>query len=403
MLRYSKKNSLFGAFIFSFVIVAAVSAFFLPAVNSTATMLSSNTPQSDSIYEGGVPTANAGDLEKLKQEEARLASMLASIRQQKLSVLRSRPLTIGIIGFGRFGQFIAQSFTKYGNVVGTSRSDYTDIANEIGAKYVPLSNLEGFVMDHELDVIVVAVSIVSFEDTIKDLVPHLKKKMQLKGKDACPLIVDVLSVKEHARDIMLKHLPEECDILSSHPMFGPDSARNGWQGHTFVYERTRIDKMLLDPSQMNRVDSDANFLDTKGVTHNLHENSESHIEGMDRVERFLSIWEEEGCKMIPMSCKEHDEFTANSQFITHLMGRILGAQGLQATPVDTKGFQNVLRLIETTHSDSFDLFFGLYKYNRNSMDTIVKLKESMDQIIAKLLQKEGKSDTTLPGAKQSCL
>ena len=37
--------------------------------------------------------------------------------------------------------------------------------------------------------------------------------------------------------------------------------------------------------------------------------------------------------MVSMSCKEHDSFTANSQFITHLMGRILGAQGLQATPV----------------------------------------------------------------------
>ena len=47
----------------------------------------------------------------------------------------------------------------------------------------------------------------------------------------------------------------------------------------------------------------------------------------------ISIWEEEGCNMVSMSCKEHDSFTANSQFITHLMGRILGAQGLQATPV----------------------------------------------------------------------
>ena len=37
--------------------------------------------------------------------------------------------------------------------------------------------------------------------------------------------------------------------------------------------------------------------------------------------------------MVSMSCSEHDGFTANSQFITHLMGRILGAQGLKATPV----------------------------------------------------------------------
>ena len=72
---------------------------------------------------------------------------------------------------------------------------------------------------------------------------------------------------------------------------------------------------------------------------------------------LTSIWEEEGCNMVSMSCKEHDEFTANSQFITHLMGRILGTQGLSATPIDTKGFQNVLKLGETTNADSFDLFF----------------------------------------------
>ena len=88
--------------------------------------------------------------------------------------------------------------------------------------------------------------------------------------------------------------------------------------------------------------------------------------------------------MISMSCKSHDEFTANSQFITHLMGRILGGQGLQATPIDTKGFQSVLKLIETTGADSFDLFYGLYKYNSNSRETISRLKESMEEVVGKL-------------------
>ena len=246
-----------------------------------------------SIPQSAEPTA--GELEKLKEEEDRLASMLASIRQQKLSVLRSRPLTIGIIGFGRFGAFIGKSFSKYGNVIGTSRSDYTKIANEMGAKYIPLSDLESFVMEDDLEVIVVAVSIVSFEDTAKDLVPHLKKRFEMKG--SCPLIVDVLSVKEHARDILLEHLPEECDILCTHPMFGPDSAKHGWQGQTFVYERTRIDKLLLDPSkdrrhhhrlsQADTYDSDVDLMDDQGVSHNVHENSDAHIEGMDRMERFL--------------------------------------------------------------------------------------------------------------------
>eukprot|EP00579_Thalassiosira_antarctica_P015654 CAMPEP_0201929416 /NCGR_PEP_ID=MMETSP0903-20130614/22971_1 /ASSEMBLY_ACC=CAM_ASM_000552 /TAXON_ID=420261 /ORGANISM="Thalassiosira antarctica, Strain CCMP982" /LENGTH=370 /DNA_ID=CAMNT_0048468183 /DNA_START=192 /DNA_END=1304 /DNA_ORIENTATION=+ len=370
--------------------------------------MASNVPQS-----AIEPTA--GELERLKQEEARLSSMLASIRQQKLSVLRSRPLTVGIIGFGTFGQFIGQKFTKYGNVVGTSRSDYTQIASDMGAKYIPLSDLESFVMEDELDVIVVAVSILSFEDTVKDLAPHLKKRIAAKGAGSCPLIVDVLSVKEHARNIFLKYLPEECDVLCTHPMFGPESAKHGWHGQTFVYERTRIDKVLLNPNTRKSVyrrkiqiqvedsdDSESEFFDQKGVSHGVLENSASHIEGMDRIERFLSIWEEEGCNMVSMSCKDHDEFTASSQFITHLTGRILGAQGLKATPIDTKGFQNVLKLVENTHADSFDLFYGLYKFNRNSMEIIDKLRGAMDDVVGQLLEKEGKNSASLD-VKKSCL
>ena len=80
-------------------------------------------------------------------------------------------------------------------------------------------------VEEDLDVIVIATSIVSFEETVKDLVPHLRKRMEIKGKDSCPLIVDVASVKEHPRNILLDNLPEECDICCTHPMFGPDSGK----------------------------------------------------------------------------------------------------------------------------------------------------------------------------------
>ncbi|KAL7532344.1 hypothetical protein ACHAXR_004571 [Thalassiosira sp. AJA248-18] len=339
--------------------------------------------------EGISPPSAAGDLEKLKQEEARLASMLASVRQQKLAVLRSRPLNIGVVGFGRFGQFISKSFIKYGNVIGTSRTNYTQIAIDIGAKFIPLSDLESFVVEEDLDVIVLAVSIVSFEETVKDLVPHLQKRMEIKGEYSSPLIVDVASVKEHPREILLKHLPDKCDVLCTHPMFGPDSAKLSWQGQTFVYEKTRINGVLLDPvveEEQNDLEGDA----SKDVYYDIGDNDcESHVEGMDRIERFLSIWEEEGCKMTPLSCEDHDAYAANSQFITHLMGRILGAQGLTKTPIDTKGFQSVLKLIENTNADSFDLFYGLYKYNRAAPYTIGRLRGALDDVVGDLLQRDG--------------
>jgi len=364
-----------------------------------------------------------GKLEKLKQREAELSRLLSAIRQDKLELLRERPLTIGIIGFGRFGQFIARTFSKHGKVVVTSRSDYTDIANGMGVTYTSMSDMEAF-LAQDLDVIVLAVSIVSFEDTVKSLVPHLKRQIAKSAGSTsvykAPLIVDVLSVKEHPRKILLDLLPKECDVMCTHPMFGPDSGKNGWHGLNFVFERTRLDGMVLDPSwQVSRLhrrrlsggsqaleirqeqdseseDSSSGVLvDSRGEPHSLHEHSEAHIEGMDRMERFLSIWEEEGCRMVPLSCHDHDAYAANSQFITHLMGRILGAQGLSPTPIDTKGFESVLKLIGSTTADSFDLFYGLYKYNQNSLDTITSLQCAMDDVVKKLKQMEAE-DTKAP-------
>ena len=338
-----------------------------------------------------------GRLEELKQEEAELARKLADVRCEKLSALRAKPLTIGVVGFGRFGQFIAKTLSKHGKIVVTSRSDYTDVANDMGADYVPLSDPQSF-LDQNLDVIIVATSIVSFDSTIKTLAPQLEEYISKSKTNKGPLIVDVLSVKEHARDILLEQLPKECDILCTHPMFGPDSGKNGWHNLNFVYEKTRVDQLVSDPDNkfdfendrafVNDRISDEDISDSLIYSNHKNQNNEdkySYTEAMDRIERFLSIWEEEGCRMVPLSCKSHDEYAANSQFITHLMGRILGAQGLSKTPIDTKGFESVLKLIDSTTADSFDLFYGLYKFNKkNAMSIIQQLQGAMEDVVDNL-------------------
>ena len=40
--------------------------------------------------------------------------------------------------------------------------------------------------------------------------------------------------------------------------------------------------------------------------------------------------------MVDMSCEEHDRQAASTQFITHTVGRVLGAMELQPTPIDTR-------------------------------------------------------------------
>ena len=122
--------------------------------------------------------------------------------------------------------------------------------------------------------------------------------------------------------------------------------------------------------------------------------------------------------MVEMSCEEHDQLAASTQFITHTVGRMLGAMQarrggpgpyapahpwpparlplrrqtraaaawpaarrpaaclthtppprpalpppqLQATPIDTKGFQSLLSLVDNTANDSFDLYYGLFMW-----------------------------------------
>ncbi len=365
---------------------------------SSTTPMTTHHSRHTKLYLSTEDGAQAGKLEALKQKEAELAAQLAAVRREKLDAIRARPLTIGVVGFGRFGQFIAKTFANYGRVVVTSRSDYTENAKSMGAKYIPLDDPAAFLAEG-LDVIVVSVSILSFKDTIKALAPHLRESIN-KQREALgvgqaiastplhgPLVVDVLSVKEHARKVMLEHLPPECDILCTHPMFGPDSGKDGWFNLNFVYEKTRINEVLLDPrvpDRHNAQTDEETFVDQSGNLHALHENSWAFVEGMDRMERFLSIWEEEGCRMVSLPCREHDAYAANSQFITHLVGRVLGSQGLAETPIDTSGFQSVLRLVDSTTADSFDLFYGLYKYNQNSLETIRQLQTAMDDVVKNL-------------------
>jgi prephenate dehydrogenase len=113
------------------------------------------------------------------------------------------------------------------------------------------------------------------------------------------------------------------------------------------------------------------------------------ISDSKRCANFLRIWESERCKMIEMTSEQHDEYAANSQFITHLTGRILWQQNLVPTPIDTKGFETVLNLVENTCKDSFDLFFGLYFYNSYASDQLKKIREALANVERQLAAKEG--------------
>ena len=114
-------------------------------------------------------------------------------------------------------------------------------------------------------------------------------------------------------------------------MFGPDSGRGSWSGLPLVFDKVRVGKSASRQR---------------------------------RAEAFLRFFEKEGCRMVEMACEEHDRLSAGTQFVTHTVGRVLGGMQLAPTPIDTRGYESLLSLVDNTAHDSFDLYYGLFMYNQ---------------------------------------
>merc|ERR1719350_510759 len=104
--------------------------------------------------------------------------------------------------------------------------------------------------------------------------------------------------------------------------------------------------------------------------------------------------------MIDMTCELHDEVAAGSQFVTHFTGRVLSRLDLQTTPINTKGFDSLLQLVENTCKDSFDLFFALYKYNPNSAQQLQSLEEAIRDVAQELLAAAAAPASGLPARER---
>ncbi|KAK8595958.1 hypothetical protein V6N12_064463 [Hibiscus sabdariffa] len=84
--------------------------------------------------------------------------------------------------------------------------------------------------------------------------------------------------------------------------------------------------------------------------------------------------------MVEMSCHEHEKFVVGSQFMTHTVGRVLDMLGLVSIPINTKGYETLLNLVENTCEDSFDLYYGLFLYNKSALKMVGRLDLAFDAL-----------------------
>ena len=229
--------------------------------------------------------------------------------------------SVGIIGFGRFGKILSNILQK-GFMIKVY--DIQSLSYHNGVQFTTLEEVL------QEKVIFIAVPIRHFESLINNISGELKNNTT---------IIDVCSVKKYTSDVMKNILPEEIGIISSHPMFGPDS-----------------------------------YLSNKKLKMMMHNTRDIHNQ-YDFWKKFFS---DQNIKILEMTPDMHDRLAAKTQGVTHFLGRTLKEFGIQKTNLDTQGFRDLIDLVEQTCNDTWELYADLQTYNPYTEEMINNLKNSVN-------------------------
>ena len=241
--------------------------------------------------------------------------------------------SLGLVGFGQFGRLAAQALQPHFDVL------VTDVAPDAPAAAQALGIAFGSLEDAaRLEVVVVAVPVAAMRATFASLAPHLKPGT---------LVIDVGSVKTLPAQWMTELLPAHVDLVATHPLFGPQSAKSGLAGLRFVV---------------------------------------CPIRG-DRHERVAAFGRSLGLTVTVTTPEEHDREMAYVQALTHLIGRSLVNLRIPDEQLKTVSYQHLLELCSLIGADTFELFTAIQTQNPYAREVveafIAQARDLLDQVAAR--------------------
>lgn len=259
------------------------------------------------------------------------------------------PTTVSVVGFGRFGRLWASMLREHLDVVvydssAPARADAAAQGFAVARLHDALSR----------DVVFYAVPISAFEAT---LAAHAPQFDEIGGTRT---LVDLLSVKVHPRDVFDRHLPRGYQAMLAHPMFGPDSvAVSGLSGQTIVLDRYR-----------------------------MHD---------DAFAWWTALFRRRGLAVVEMDADEHDRLAAESQGVTHFVGRTLEQFGFTPTAIDTLGTRTLHDITAQVINDTQQLFIDLQTRNPYTAAMRVRLSAAQDAVFDQLLPNRLTTDRLVVG------
>jgi prephenate dehydrogenase len=253
---------------------------------------------------------------------------------------------IGIIGYGRFGQFAAEQLRKNFQIVVYDRKR---IRCPKGIRRGSLAEAAS------RPLLLLCVPISAISKTCLEIKPYLTPAQ---------LIIDTCSVKERPLQEMARSLPKFVEILGTHPLFGPDSARSG----------VRALKIVLCPVRCRRVSKVKAWLEAKGL------------------------------EVIVTTPRRHDFEMSRTQALFHFLARGVAETGIRIGRLSTPGPAKLFEDFRDVQNDSLQLFQDLHRMNRYAPAVRKQLIDCLTRLDAELsdsshqtakLQKGRVSENTL--------
>lgn len=242
--------------------------------------------------------------------------------------------TLGIIGFGSFGQFMTKYLKDHFEVSVYDSNDLSKTAKDLGVNWQTLEEIT------QNQIIILAIPLQYLEDLLKKIAHTITPGT---------LVIDVTSVKISPVTLMKKYLHEEVNIIATHPLFGPKSGANGIAGLKIT---------LCDVRSTN-------------LQYNWLKNFFANTLELDVIES---------------TPEEHDREAGYVMGLTHFIGQALNHLEIPDCKQTTKTFQHLMQLREMLSQDSMDLFLTIQKDNPHAEKTRNEFYKTLSYLEEKIAE-----------------
>lgn len=238
---------------------------------------------------------------------------------------------VGVIGFGAFGRFLCETLRPHADIAVYDRRDIASDARALGLRPLDLAGAAS------RPIVILAVTVNHFEEVLPEIAPHIRP-------DA--LIVDVASVKVRPIELMQRLLPDHCDILGTHPLFGAQTAAamGGIAGQPIAICPVRIN----DDARLQRI--------------------------RDLLAGPLAL------RLVDIDPESHDREMARVQALTHLIGHAAVEMDLPESPLATLAYTRLLELKRNMANHSADLFHTIQRDNPFASEARRLFRDALDRL-----------------------